>query len=38
MADTDIGLIGFPYSGGNAVERMQYLAPRTIRDRGRPQA
>lgn len=33
MADTDIGLIGFPYSGGNAVERMQYLAPRAIRNR-----
>jgi len=31
--DTDIGLIGVPYSGGNAVERMQYLGPRTVRNR-----
>lgn len=31
--DTDIGLLGFPYSGGNAIERMQYLAPRTVRNR-----
>jgi guanidinopropionase len=31
--DTDIGLIGVPYSGGNAIERMQYLGPRTVRNR-----
>jgi guanidinopropionase len=31
--DTDIGLVGFPYSGGNAIERMQYLAPRAVRNR-----
>ena len=31
--DTDIGLIGFPYAGGNPVEHMQYLGPRTIRNR-----
>ena len=33
MRDTDIGLIGFPYSGGNPIERMQYLAPRAVRNR-----
>lgn len=33
LSDTDVGLIGFPYSGGNAIERMQYLAPRAVRDR-----
>jgi guanidinopropionase len=33
MGDTDVGLIGFPYSGGNAVERMQYLGPRAVRNR-----
>lgn len=33
LKDTDIGLIGVPYSGGNAIERMQYLGPRTIRNR-----
>jgi guanidinopropionase len=33
MSETDIGLIGFPYSGGNAIERMQYLAPRAVRNR-----
>jgi guanidinopropionase len=33
MSETDIGLIGFPYSGGNAVERMQYLGPRAVRNR-----
>lgn len=33
MGDTDIGLIGFPYSGGNAIERMQYLGPRAVRNR-----
>lgn len=33
MADTDIGLIGFPYSGGNLIERMQYLGPRALRNR-----
>jgi len=31
--DTDIGLIGYPYGGGNPVEHMQYLGPRTIRNR-----
>lgn len=31
--DTDIGIIGYPYSGGNAIERMQYLGPRAIRCR-----
>ena len=33
MRDTDVGLIGFPYSGGNAIERMQYLGPRAVRNR-----
>jgi len=33
LDETDIGLIGFPYSGGNAIERMQYLAPRAVRNR-----
>jgi guanidinopropionase len=33
MSDTDIGLIGFPYSGGNPIERMQYLGPRAVRNR-----
>lgn len=33
MKDTDIGLIGVPYSGGNAIERMQYLGPRAVRNR-----
>jgi guanidinopropionase len=33
MHDTDIGLIGFPYSGGNLIERMQYLGPRAVRNR-----
>lgn len=31
--DADIGIIGYPYSGGNAIERMQYLGPRAIRCR-----
>jgi len=31
--DTDIGLIGVPYSGGNSIERMQYLGPRAVRSR-----
>src|SRR5271165_6618455 len=31
--DTDIGLIGVPYSGGNNIERMQYLGPRAVRNR-----
>jgi guanidinopropionase len=31
--DTDIGIIGYPYSGGNSIERMQYLGPRAIRCR-----
>src|SRR5262249_57308091 len=30
--DVEIGLIGVPYSGGNTVQRMQYLAPRAVRD------
>lgn len=30
---TDIGLFGYPYAGGNPVEHMQYLGPRTIRNR-----
>lgn len=33
MEDTEIGLIGFPYSGGNPIERTQYLAPRAVRHR-----
>lgn len=33
MEDTDIGLIGFPYSGGNPIERMQYHGPRAVRNR-----
>jgi len=33
MSDTDVGLIGFPYSGGNHIERMQYLGPRAVRHR-----
>jgi guanidinopropionase len=33
MEDTDVGLIGFPYSGGNPVERMQYHGPRAVRHR-----
>lgn len=33
LKDTDIGLIGVPYSGGNSVERSQYLGPRTVRNR-----
>jgi len=31
--DTDIGLVGVPYSGGNSIERMQYLGPRAVRNR-----
>lgn len=31
--ETDVGFIGFPYSGGNSIERMQYLAPRAVRCR-----
>ncbi|MGZ5550460.1 MAG: arginase family protein [Nitrososphaeraceae archaeon] len=30
--NADIGIIGVPYSGGNWIERTQYLAPRAIRD------
>lgn len=30
--NADIALIGIPYSGGNAVERGQYLAPRALRN------
>ena len=33
MTDTDIGLIGFAYSGGNSIERMQYHGPRAVRHR-----
>jgi guanidinopropionase len=33
MSDTDIGLVGFPYSGGNQIERTQYLGPRAVRNR-----
>jgi guanidinopropionase len=33
LKDTDVGLVGVPYSGGNAVERMQYLGPRAVRNR-----
>lgn len=33
MSDTDIGIIGFPYSGGNMIERMQYLGPLAARNR-----
>ena len=33
LNNTDIGLIGFPYSGGNSIERMQYLGPRAVRNR-----
>ncbi len=33
LEDTDIGLIGVPYSGGNSIERMQYLGPRAVRNR-----
>ena len=31
-SNADIGIVGVPYSGGNWVERTQYLAPRAIRD------
>jgi guanidinopropionase len=30
--NADIGIVGVPYSGGNWIERTQYLAPRAIRD------
>lgn len=33
LKDTDIGLVGIPYSGGNSIERMQYLGPRAVRNR-----
>jgi guanidinopropionase len=33
LKDTDIGLVGVPYSGGNSIERMQYLGPRKVRSR-----
>lgn len=33
LKETDIGLVGVPYSGGNSIERMQYLAPRAVRNR-----
>ena len=28
--NADIGIVGVPYSGGNWIERTQYLAPRAI--------
>jgi len=31
--DTDIGLVGVPHCGGNPIEHMQYLGPRSIRNR-----
>ena len=30
---TDIGLIGVPFGGGNPIEHMQYLGPRSVRNR-----
>jgi guanidinopropionase len=30
--NADVGIVGVPYSGGNWIERTQYLAPRAIRD------
>lgn len=33
LKDTDIGIVGVPYSGGNSIERMQYLGPRAVRCR-----
>lgn len=33
MSNTDIGLIGFAYSGGNSIERMQHHGPRAVRHR-----
>src|SRR5947208_1877535 len=30
--NADIAILGVPYSGGNWVERTQYLAPRAVRD------
>jgi guanidinopropionase len=33
MSNTDVGLIGFAYSGGNSIERMQYHGPRAVRHR-----
>jgi len=33
MEGTDIGLIGFAYSGGNPIERMQHHGPRAVRNR-----
>jgi guanidinopropionase len=33
MDETDIGLIGFAYSGGNPIERMQHHGPRAVRNR-----
>jgi guanidinopropionase len=32
-AEADIGLTGVPYSGGNVIDRMQYLAPRAVRSK-----
>lgn len=33
FADTDLGLVGVPYGGGNPIEHMQYLGPRAVRNR-----
>ncbi len=33
LKDTDIGLVGVPFGGGNPIEHLQYLGPRTIRNR-----
>src|SRR5262245_32565746 len=33
MEETDIGLIGFAYSGGNPIESMQHHGPRAVRNR-----
>src|SRR5579859_3677626 len=30
ISNTDIGLIGVAYSGGNTIERMRYLGPRVV--------
>lgn len=32
VRNADIGIVGVPYSGGNWIERTQYLTPRAIRD------
>lgn len=33
FSETDIGIVGFPHSGGNPVEHVQYLGPRYVRNR-----